>query len=160
VTRLEGAVTGALVGAAAATALLLRAVLAYATPAPAPALPVPSASPVRPGFSVSLNDDWPSRAPFRRDRRVTSVSYTTTPSPDAVGTQPPAPPKPQLLLRGLVVGRDPSVILEGVPGTDGPRVMRLGDTLGGLRVRGLTGSRVVVAGFDTTWQLTFTRPGP
>jgi hypothetical protein len=69
------------------------------------------------------------------------------------GTMTSAPPKPTLLLAGIVWGRQPLAVLEGVPGTSEPRVVVEGDTAGGLRVRSVTRDRVVVTGFDTVWTL-------
>jgi hypothetical protein len=93
------------------------------------------------------------KAPFRWSRRA------LTPSPIVPGMMapgaaaPPAPPKPILLLAGIVWGRHALAVLEGVPGTSEPRVVVEGDTAGGLRVRSVARDRVVVTGFDTVWTL-------
>jgi hypothetical protein len=70
---------------------------------------------------------------------------------------PPPPPRPQLLVSGIV-GPPWQALLEGVPGREGAVVVKRGDVLGDLRVRDITGSVVVVASPDTTWRLTVRTP--
>ena len=95
--------------------------------------------------------------PFRIARRPAAVPY----DPLRVG-QPPAPvlPKPTLGLVGIVWdgGADPTALLEGLPGVDGPRVVRAGEAIGALCVKGITPDRVVIVGLDTTWVLTVREP--
>jgi hypothetical protein len=101
---------------------------------------------------------WVASAPFRRSRRPASVRYSAGGAQTASGATPqaPSPPKPALKLRGLVVGAVSAGVLEGVPGREGPVLVRAGDTLSGLRIRQVTSSGVTIAGLDTTWHL---RPG-
>jgi hypothetical protein len=86
---------------------------------------------------------------FRRSRRpapaATSVGGTTPPS---------GQPRPVLRLVGFVAGNDPSALIEGLPGTAGPRAVRQGDVIGPLTVRRITATAVEVVGMDTTWTLT------
>jgi hypothetical protein len=63
------------------------------------------------------------------------------------------PPKPTLLVSGIVWGSAPQAVIEGLPGVDGPRVMRVGDVVAGLMVRKIEASRVEIAGMDTIWVL-------
>ncbi|MGH7530058.1 MAG: hypothetical protein ACREMN_06715 [Gemmatimonadales bacterium] len=77
----------------------------------------------------------------------------TTPLP-----QPPAVPKPTLLLVGLVSADQPSAVIEGFPDVQGSRVVRAGDVVAGLRVTRILADRVVVVGMDTTWQLKVREP--
>jgi len=98
-----------------------------------------------------------ARDPFRVTRRPSNVVY------DPVRlAQPatPAPPKPVLALVGIVWdnGRDPTALVEGLPGVDGPRPVRHGETIAGLRVKTIKPDRVVITGPDTTWTLTVREP--
>jgi hypothetical protein len=95
--------------------------------------------------------------PFRLDRHPSSVPYR----PGIEYVAPPAaPPKPALVLKGTV-GADQSrgwaAMIDGVPGHDGTAVLRMGDTLGGLRIKRVGRDTVVVTGMDTTWKLTVRR---
>lgn len=91
--------------------------------------------------------------PFRFTRRPAATAY----DPLRVG-QPVAPPqpKPVLALVGVVWdgGRDPTALIEGLPGVDGPRVVRNGEPFGELRVKRIERARVVIVGMDTVWVLT------
>src|SRR5256885_10020932 len=95
--------------------------------------------------------------PFRVTRRAAAVSY------DPIRVAQPAtspPPKPALALLGIVwdSGRDPTALVEGLPGVDGPRPVRSGETIGGLRVKTIKLDRVLITGLDTTWTLTVREP--
>ena len=95
--------------------------------------------------------------PFRVARHPAAVPY----DPLRVG-QPPAPvlTKPMLGLVGIVWdgGADPTALVEGLPGVDGPRVVRGGEAIGALRVRRIARDRVVIVGLDTVWVLTVREP--
>jgi hypothetical protein len=71
--------------------------------------------------------------------------------------EPPPPPRPQLLVSGII-GPPWQAMLEGVPGREGAVVVKRGDVLGDLRIRDITESVVVVASPDTTWRLTVRKP--
>ena len=89
--------------------------------------------------------------PFRLERRPASIAYR----PDLEGVAPPPkPPKPQLVLEGLVGG---AALLDGVPGRTATMIVHVDDTLGGLRIRRVGRDTVVVSGADTTWRLTLRR---
>lgn len=95
-------------------------------------------------------------APFRWSRRSLGTAAASSPAPGmpAPGAgADPAPPKPNLVLAGIVWGREPLAVLEGVPGSSEPRVVLAGDSVGGLRIRSVTRDRVVIVGFDTVWTL-------
>ena len=86
--------------------------------------------------------------PFRLDRRPASVAYR----PELEGVAPPPkPPKPQLVLEGLVGG---AALIDGAPGHPATAIVHVGDTLGGLRIRRIVRDTVIVSGADTTWRLT------
>jgi hypothetical protein len=103
--------------------------------------------------------------PFRLDRAPAPIGFQQPPAPGMPGTltgmpppyEPPAPPRPQLLVSGIV-GPPWQAMLEGVPGREGAVVVRQGDALGELRIREITRSVVVVASPDTTWRLTVRTP--
>jgi len=96
-----------------------------------------------------------SRDPFRIGRRPVLPAYD--PLRLAEQLAPPAP-KPTLLLVGLVSGADPSAVIEGLPSTEGSRILRVGDVVAGLRVKTISGNRVVIVGMDTTWVLEVREP--
>jgi hypothetical protein len=96
-----------------------------------------------------------SRDPFRIGRRPTVPAYD--PQRLAEQVAPPAP-KPILLLVGVVNGSEPSAVIEGFPGVEGSRVMRVGDVVAGLQVKKIMDGRVVIAGMDTTWVLEVREP--
>jgi hypothetical protein len=94
---------------------------------------------------------------FRAERHPAPAPY----DPVRLAASPPGPPtapKPVLLLKGLVWGAVPEAVVEGLPGVDGPRVLRVGEGVGGLRVQRIEAGRVVIAGLDTIWILTLRRP--
>ena len=86
-----------------------------------------------------------ARDPFRITRRPSDVVYA---------------PKPVLAPVGIVwdSGRDPTALVEGLPGVEGPRPVRSGEAIAGLRVKAIKPDRVVVTGLDTTWTLTVREP--
>jgi len=95
--------------------------------------------------------------PFRVSRRPSPIAYDLLRL--AQPATPPAP-KPLLSLVGVVWdrGNDPTALVEGLPGVDGPRPMRLGETVGGLHMKSIKVDRVVITGLDTTWTLAVREP--
>ena len=94
--------------------------------------------------------------PFRLDRRPALVAYQLAPD-GAASMAPVRPPRPTLVLKGVVgVGRPTRwvALVDGMPGHAQTMVVRDGDTLGGLRVRHVGRDTVVVTASDTTWRLT------
>jgi hypothetical protein len=89
-----------------------------------------------------------ARDPFRPSHRPASVAFDPNPAPPT-----PPPPKPSLLVTGILWGREPSAVLEGLPGVDGARLMRVGEHVAGFRIRRITPKQVTVTGMDTTWVL-------
>ncbi len=149
-------VTLAAVGVALSVRLAAWPLARVAVPAGvAPRASASEPAPMPPSDSVAA--PLVARDPFRLSRRPAPVAY------DPLRLlQPPAPPPPRpvLVLVGLVWdgGRDPTALIEGFPGVEGPRSVRPGDTLAGLRVTQITGNRVAVVGRDTTWTLTVREP--
>ena len=115
------------------------------------------APPAPPIAAESLGRPAVARDPFRFARRPAAVAY----DPLRVG-QPPVPttPKPVLTLVGIVWdgGKDPTALLEGLPGTDGPRSVRTGEVVNGLHVKRIDRDRVAILGLDTAWTLTVREP--
>jgi hypothetical protein len=112
-------------------------------------------------LSVRTQDSLARRliaaGPFRRSRRPPPLSYT-------LDTPPPAPQsgpglRPGLRLTGIILGPRPVAVIEGIPGASGGRVLAVGDTLGGLRVRRILARSATLVGFDTTWTLTIAGEG-
>jgi len=125
-----------------------------AAPSSVPLRPSPSLS-VPPYPADSLADVIVARDLFRAGRRPAGVAY----SPSVAAT-PPAfvLPKPVLLLVGVVHGADPTAVIEGFPGVEGGRVVRVGDRVGDLRVVGIAADRVRIVGMDTVWVLKVREP--
>jgi hypothetical protein len=95
--------------------------------------------------------------PFRLAHRPSVTMYD--PARLAQPSTPPAP-KPSLSLVGIAWddGHDPTALVDGLPGIDGPRPLRRGETVAGLRVKAIRADRVVIIGLDTTWTLTVREP--
>jgi hypothetical protein len=96
-----------------------------------------------------------SRDPFRIGRLPAITAYD--PIRLAQPSAPP-PPRPALILVGVVDGAEASAVIEGFPGVEGARVVRVGDALAGLQVKQIRGSRVTIVGMDTTWVLEVREP--
>lgn len=115
---------------------------------------VPVKTPV--GRPDSLDEKVIARDPFRSVRRPAEVAFDPNPIPPPPAEPPP--PKPTLLVSGILWGRDPSAVLEGLPGVEGARLVRAGEVVAGFRVRRITAHEVTVTGMDTTWVLQVRKP--
>ena len=117
----------------------------------------PSAAPATPsGYPAdSLSRVVVARDLFRVGRRPGVLAYDPA---RGVAPLPDGPPKPQLVLTGVVWGNEPEAVVEGLPTTSGPRVVRVGDAIGGVTIKRIEPARLVAAGFDTTWTLTVRVP--
>ena len=91
-------------------------------------------------------------APFRLVRQPATAAYQVG-RPDAQ-VDAPSVQRPVLSLSGIISGRRPAALVDGVPGHEGSVLLQLGDTAAGLRLRQVGRDRVVVTGMDTTWTLT------
>ena len=94
--------------------------------------------------------------PFRLDRSPAAIAYNSGPVEPA--DVEPTPPKPHLLLTGILWGEEPSAIVEGLPGIEGARVLRVGESSGSIRIRRITRQDVTLVGMDTTWMLQVRKP--
>lgn len=105
------------------------------------------------GGADSLARAITARNLFREGRVPATVGF----NPDAPAGAPPAAaprtPRPQLVLVGVVLGREPVALINGLPGAEGTRVLKAGERFGDYVVRTIAQGGVVVAGADTTWTL-------
>lgn len=93
-----------------------------------------------------------ARNPFRIHRTAAGRPYR--PESDDEASQPPAaPPRPTLVLSGILVDDEPTALIEGIPGTLGVHALRLGEAFERYRLTEVRAEYVVVAGPDTTWIL-------
>ncbi|HXO86459.1 MAG TPA: hypothetical protein VN803_13145, partial [Gemmatimonadales bacterium] len=88
-----------------------------------------------------------SRDPFRIGRRPALPAYDPL---RLAEQQAPPPARPTLVLVGVMDAASPSAVIEGFPGVDGARVVRVGDVVSGLAIKKVGSGRVVVTGMDTT----------
>lgn len=93
--------------------------------------------------------------PFRITRRPALPAYDPLRLAEQLA---PPPQRPALVLVGVLEGLQPSAVIEGFPGVEGARVVRLGDVISGLAIKKVGGERVVVMGMDTTWVLQVREP--
>ncbi len=90
--------------------------------------------------------------PFRAARLPASVRFD--PEAGAPGAlPPPVVQRPTFSLAGVMMGAEPTALVDGLPGTEGTRVLRVGERVGDYVVREIGRDRVVIAGRDTTWTL-------
>jgi hypothetical protein len=94
--------------------------------------------------------------PFRAGRGPAAQAFLLVP-PEPAYVEPP-PPKPQLVLTGIVHGAEPGAIVEGLPGVEGARLLRMNESAGAIRVVSIAAGRVTLRGMDTTWVLQVRRP--
>lgn len=96
-----------------------------------------------------------ARNPFRITRRPALPPYDPLRLAEQLA---PPPPRPALVLVGVMEGHSPSAVIEGFPGVEGARVVRVGDVIAGLSIKNVGGGRVVITGMDTTWVLQVREP--
>lgn len=148
----------ALVGSLAALPLLLTRALPQAPPPPV-AVPVagiaPAAAEPVPDSALA---NLIARTPFRAGRAPAAVRYDPEGPKAPVATPSAGPVRPSLVLTGIIWEEEPAAVVEGLPGTDGPRVVRPNDVIGSLRVRRIGQQQVVIGGEDTTWTLRVREP--
>lgn len=133
-------------------------------------LPAPSvlAAPIDAAALARMRDGAIARDAFRLLRRASPIGFTASAPEQAMGisAMQMRPPKPVLVLRGVVGGPPWEALLDGVPGRERGVVVRSGDVLGPsvvlangspaaqmLHVRRISADGVVITGMDTTWRL-------
>ena len=114
-----------------------------------------SARPALPPIAAASVKAIVDRDPFRIGRLPAITAYD--PVRLAQPAAPPAP-RPVLTLVGVVDGADASAVVEGFPGVEGFRVVRVGDVVAGLRITQIAQNRVKIVGVDTTWVLEVKEP--
>lgn len=94
-----------------------------------------------------------TRNPFRAHRSPASARYSVAAATGLGG--PPTPPlqRPTLFLSGVLLGDEPVALIDGLPGFEHTRAVRLGETVAGYRLRELSADRAIIAGPDTTFVL-------
>jgi hypothetical protein len=119
-----------------------------------PVLPVPDLS--RPSSDALLDavGDATAADLFRKERE--SLDESAIP-PATTASAPAASTKPQLVLRGLIGGSALEALVEGIPGVEGAALLRIGDSLAGIRLRAVRRDTAILVGKDTTWKLTVRR---
>ena len=93
--------------------------------------------------------------PFRAGRRPALPAYDPLRLAEQLA---PPPPRPLLLLVGVIDGANPSAVIEGFPGVEGSRVVRMGDVVVGFAIKKVSRGQVVISGMDTTWVLEVREP--
>ncbi len=135
--------------------LLARVVPRASLPAAASAVAAPQALERVPDSVVAKVI---ARTPFRARRAPSAVAYNPDLGPEKQASMPQRPPRPALMLTGIVWDEEPEAVIEGLPGANGPRVVRRNDVIGELKVRRIGSEQVVITGLDTTWTLRVREP--
>lgn len=115
-------------------------------------LPLPGSAEGRPD-PAQLARRIRARNPFRVHRSPSAVRYSAAEPEGAAPRPAPARQLPALLLSGVVLGDEVVALIDGLPGTDGTRALRVGESAAGWRVLLVTFDRAVLAGMDTTLTL-------
>jgi hypothetical protein len=98
---------------------------------------------------------------FRQARSSSTVPFDPrTTQGGGAPPPPPGPPHPTLALAGIIFGRHPAALVDGIPGSEGTRVIHAGERVGELLVRSIAREQVVIAGRDTVWTLRVRTPIP
>jgi len=101
---------------------------------------VAEAQPILPvGAEDGLDSVVIQRNAFRTDRRPAPTRYE--PGGQA---PPPVEPRPSLSVAGIVLGRTRAVLLRGLPGVEGVRVLAEGEAAAGVRILRVVDTLVVV----------------
>jgi hypothetical protein len=94
------------------------------------------------------------RNPFRSSRSAATVAYRASGEPEEPpAPEPPRPPRPALALAGIMGGADPAALIDGLPGEEGTRVLRVGERSGAYVLQSVGRDQAVVSGPDTVWTL-------
>ena len=96
-------------------------------------------------------------APFRRSRRPAAIPYEVAPEV-VIAPTPDEDPFARLRLVGVVSGRSPVAVIDGVPGQSAARVLAPGDTVSGIRLESVTSRGALIRTAGTRRLLTLTTP--
>lgn len=140
------------------TVVLRKPAVAMALPPRVHAASRPVEAPVPDQRIDSLLRRAADAAPFRAARQPPAVPFNPAAADEPAAPPPSSAPRPMLVLSGIVWGASPAAVLEGLPETEGPRVVRRLDRVGALTVRRIERDRVIVTGLDTTWTLRVREP--
>ncbi|HEX9611937.1 MAG TPA: hypothetical protein VF978_08590 [Gemmatimonadales bacterium] len=124
--------------------------MSFTTPTNVPAAESPRAMESAPADAAATPADPPAVADrnlFRADRRRPSRPYELLASTTA---DSPRRAPPTLKLVGVALGSTRAALLQGIPGTEGARVLAEGDTVAGMTlVRVHRDRAVLLVGTDT-----------
>jgi hypothetical protein len=152
-----GLVAILLLSLAALPRLLLGPLVSIA-PAGAPPIGSPVNEMPQAALADSLIENVIGHTPFRVRRRPAQSAFAPNRAPDPAASVTPSVPKPALVLTGIVWEREPAAVIEGLPGSNGPRVVRARERVGQLRVRRIEREQVLITGLDTMWTLRVREP--
>lgn len=145
----------ALLGVAASVRLAVRPIVQVRLPGASSIESRSQATESRHPISAESVATIVSRDPFRIGRRPVLPAYDPLRLAEQLA---PPPPRPTLSVVGVMDGASPSAVVEGFPGVEGSRVVRVGDAVAGLKVKAIDNGRVVITGMDTTWVLSVREP--
>jgi len=148
-------IVAGLVGLIAVARLAAWPLAQITLPSPSDSVARPTDHTLAPRFSADSVSAIASRDPFRIGRRPALPAYDPL---RLAEQQAPPPQRPTLVLVGVMDAASPSAVIEGFPGFEGARVVRVGDVISGLAIKKVGNGRVIVTGMDTTWVLQVREP--
>lgn len=83
-----------------------------------------------------------ARNPFRLHRSAAAAPFD--PERPEGAPSPPAATRPAIALAGIVLGAEPAALLDGLPGVEGTRLLRLGESVAGYTLRAVTSQGAVL----------------
>ncbi len=144
-------------------AAAVRTSRARPDPVLAPPVQVAGIAPMR-ALSADSVDMWMAEAidgdPFRLSRRPATRASATAGRVDQPSLSPQRPPRPVLVLKGIVGGPPWQAIVSGLPGQPGETVVTSGARFETLVVQSIARDLVVIQAPDTAWRLTIKRETP
>lgn len=151
---LEGAAVASVLGFLLTGVVLVSA----STRAPRPAAPLLDGDAIARAVPILTGDSLApvvARNPFRVSRSPAPLPFDPI---QPVSVQEAPAPKPQFTVSGILWGAAPLAFVEGFPGVEGARVVRVKEKVGAFQVGRITRELVTIHGLDTTWNLTIREP--